>query len=380
MTPTIIVLIALAVIFIVVSCFIGMDDKQGDNFDISDIPEDKKQKIDSMVNDYFAKSVGNKGGNLKPLIEKEIVNKIKNNNDKLDKENKKSIDKLNNKLKEIEKKIDDSIKKLDSTGDKKAKELDQRTESKIAEIDEHTAEVIDSVAKSREEIDSTYALILEKEKEIRVSLNLMDEYKKGLEALKNELDKRDALAVSQASKSAEVVEETEEAEVVSEVEKEVLDTTEEEIEEAEEIVEEEIVEEESDEVEVPEEDIEDSEEDVEDSEEEIEDSEEEIEEAEDDEDDGQNRVISISDRISRAAADDSDEDEDEEEKEDVSDVEQTESLDEILAVEGISLEGGNTEENVMGMYHAGFSILEISKLLDIGVGEVKYVIDKHQGE
>ena len=55
MTPTIIVLIALAVIFIVVSCFIGMDDKQGDNFDISDIPEDKKQKIDSMVNDYFAK-------------------------------------------------------------------------------------------------------------------------------------------------------------------------------------------------------------------------------------------------------------------------------------------------------------------------------------
>lgn len=366
MTPTIIVLIALAVIFIVVSCFIGMDDKQGDNFDISDIPEDKKQKIDSMVNDYFAKSVGNKGGNLKPLIEKEIVNKIKNNNDKLDKENKKSIDKLNNKLKEIEKKIDDSIKKLDSTGDKKAKELDQRTESKIAEIDEHTAEVIDSVAKSREEIDSTYALILEKEKEIRVSLNLMDEYKKGLEALKNELDKRDALAVSQASKSAEVVEETEEAEVVSEVEEEVPDTTEEEIEEAEEIVEEEIVEEESDEVEVPEEDIEDSEE--------------EIEEAEDDEDDGQNRVISISDRISKAAADDSDEDEDEEEKEDVSDVEQTESLDEILAVEGISLEGGNTEENVMGMYHAGFSILEISKLLDIGVGEVKYVIDKHQGE
>ena len=70
----------------------------------------------------------------------------------------------------------------------------------------------------------------------------------------------------------------------------------------------------------------------------------------------------------------------EELQEDVSDLEQTESLDEILAVEGISLEGGSTEENVMGMYHAGFSILEISKLLDLGVGEVKYVIDKHQGE
>ena len=70
----------------------------------------------------------------------------------------------------------------------------------------------------------------------------------------------------------------------------------------------------------------------------------------------------------------------EELKEDISDLEQTESLDEILAVEGISLDGGTTEENVMGMYHAGFSILEISKLLDLGVGEVKYVIDKHQGE
>ena len=72
--------------------------------------------------------------------------------------------------------------------------------------------------------------------------------------------------------------------------------------------------------------------------------------------------------------------EEEEQKEDISDLEQTESLDEILAVEGINLEGGDTEENVMDMYHAGFSILEISKLLDLGVGEVKYVIDKHQGE
>jgi DNA-directed RNA polymerase specialized sigma24 family protein len=34
----------------------------------------------------------------------------------------------------------------------------------------------------------------------------------------------------------------------------------------------------------------------------------------------------------------------------------------------------------MGMYKAGFSILEIAKLLGLGVGEVKSVVDKHQGE
>ena len=94
------------------------------------------------------------------------------------------------------------------------------------------------------------------------------------------------------------------------------------------------------------------------------------------------KVISMADRLAGASSvEDEDIDEDsDEEQEDISDLEKTESLDEILAVEGISLEGGNTEENVMGMYHAGFSILEISKLLDLGVGEVKYVIDKHQGE
>ena len=45
-------------------------------------------------------------------------------------------------------------------------------------------------------------------------------------------------------------------------------------------------------------------------------------------------------------SDDEFEDEDEE-REDISDLEKTESLDEILAVEGINLEGGDTEENVM---------------------------------
>ena len=45
MTPTIIVLIALAVIFIVVSCFIGMDDKQGDNFDISDFRRIRNRRL-----------------------------------------------------------------------------------------------------------------------------------------------------------------------------------------------------------------------------------------------------------------------------------------------------------------------------------------------
>ena len=65
MTPTIITLIVLAVVIIVASCFIGMGEtKESENIEIKDIPEDKKQKIDAMVDDYFGKAVGKKSGNL----------------------------------------------------------------------------------------------------------------------------------------------------------------------------------------------------------------------------------------------------------------------------------------------------------------------------
>ena len=57
-----------------------------------------------------------------------------------------------------------------------------------------------------------------------------------------------------------------------------------------------------------------------------------------------------------------------------------ENLDEILDRDGINITDGDTVGNVMEMYHAGFSILEISKVMNLGVSEVKYVIDQHQGE
>ena len=52
----------------------------------------------------------------------------------------------------------------------------------------------------------------------------------------------------------------------------------------------------------------------------------------------------------------------------------------MLAAEGIDLTDGDTVGNIMEMFNAGFSIIEISKVLHLGVGEVKAIIDKQQGE
>ena len=59
---------------------------------------------------------------------------------------------------------------------------------------------------------------------------------------------------------------------------------------------------------------------------------------------------------------------------------ETPDLDDMLSAEGISLTEGDTVGNIMEMFNAGFSIIEISKVLGIGVGEVKAIIDKQQGE
>ena len=56
-----------------------------------------------------------------------------------------------------------------------------------------------------------------------------------------------------------------------------------------------------------------------------------------------------------------------------------ESLDEILAEEGIDISDGDVNGNVIGMYQAGFSIIEISKVMKLGVSDVKYIID-HQSK
>ena len=62
------------------------------------------------------------------------------------------------------------------------------------------------------------------------------------------------------------------------------------------------------------------------------------------------------------------------------DLTEVEDLDEILDKEGIEITDGDTVGNIMEMYNAGFSIIEISKVMNVGVSEVKYVIDSHQGD
>ena len=52
----------------------------------------------------------------------------------------------------------------------------------------------------------------------------------------------------------------------------------------------------------------------------------------------------------------------------------------MLESEGIDLSKGDTVGNIMEMFNAGFSIIEISKVLKISVGEVKKIIDNQQGE
>jgi DNA-directed RNA polymerase specialized sigma24 family protein len=53
------------------------------------------------------------------------------------------------------------------------------------------------------------------------------------------------------------------------------------------------------------------------------------------------------------------------------------NLDQILDREGIDLNAEDPTLNILTMYGAGLSIIEISKVLKMGVGEVKYIIDSN---
>ena len=53
------------------------------------------------------------------------------------------------------------------------------------------------------------------------------------------------------------------------------------------------------------------------------------------------------------------------------------NLDQILDREGIDLTAEDPTVNILTMYGAGLSIIEISKVLKMGVGEVKYIIDSN---
>ena len=74
-------------------------------------------------------------------------------------------------------------------------------------------------------------------------------------------------------------------------------------------------------------------------------------------------------------SDDYDDDLDEFEEDD--DLQAITNLDQILDREGIDLSAEDPTINILTMYGAGLSIIEISKVLKMGVGEVKYIIDSN---
>ena len=83
--------------------------------------------------------------------------------------------------------------------------------------------------------------------------------------------------------------------------------------------------------------------------------------------------------LRRDSAEDEDElDEfDDEFDEDEDDLKTITNLDQILDREGIDLNAEDPTLNILTMYGAGLSIIEISKVLKMGVGEVKYIIDSN---
>ena len=77
-------------------------------------------------------------------------------------------------------------------------------------------------------------------------------------------------------------------------------------------------------------------------------------------------------------SDEFDDDEfDDEFDEDDDDLQSITNLDQILDREGIDLSAEDPTINILTMYGAGLSIIEISKVLKMGVGEVKYIIDSN---
>ncbi len=247
----------------------------------------------------------------------------------------------------LRKLVDDFI---DEYGKIKAKDtseaVDQLVAEKLQEIDEYFKQLNEETGRSKAEVNSIYSMVCDKQKEIKLTLTLVDEYKKRFEVL---AEKMDALEEREAEKEADDSEEDIEQE---KAEENGADKENESDEESETVTEE---------ISEPE-----SEEEPSESEEDISDTEEEPEAGSNDKEESEEEYVT---------ADDEDDDIDYDE-----DYETKETLEEMLREEGIDIEGGSTEENVMGMYQAGFSILEIAKLLGIGVGEVKSIVDKHQGE
>ena len=291
--------------------------------------------------------------------------------------------------------------------DKKLSEIDAHAEAGVKTLKDEANAISAGWDKNRTEVEAVYQKITETEKEVKLQLNLIDEYKKGLEKLKDEADSSVdrlqqvqaagtvAVAAEDAAEAAveetaeETVEEEAEAAVEAVAEETAEAAVEEEVEAADEAADAE--DEEDDE---PEEEEEESEDEEDDEEDESEDEEEEESDDEEDEEEDESGVVlpfvpgnvaesviedATKETLNHETADTEDDldefDEDFDDEED--DLKAITNLDQILDREGIDLNAEDPTLNILTMYGAGLSIIEISKVLKMGVGEVKYIIDSN---
>ena len=353
----------------------------------------------------------------------------------------------------IEVKIADKMNTIDqklAKVDQKLAEIDARSEAGVKAVSNQASAISAGWAQNRQEVQTVFEQIVDKEKEVKLQLGLIDEYKKGLEKLKEEADlsvtrlhelqlvevsgryartdeeseeaaledeaeeseETAAVAADEAVESeeetAEAVdeaEESEEAEAADEAEESEEAETEAEAEEYEESEAEEEAEE-YEEAEAEEEAEEYEEAEAEEETEEYEEAEAEDEEYAEDEDEAEDESSNIvafpqdsgadqkaieeavRDTLVRKARrdrkgqqndsdEDFDEDFDDEFDDDEDDLKAITNLDQILDREGIDLAAEDPTVNILTMYGAGLSIIEISKVLKMGVGEVKYIIDSN---
>ena len=247
---------------------------------------------------------------------------------------------------EIEQKLADKLGAIDqkmAKVDQKLAEIDARSEAGVKAVSNQASAISAGWAQNRQEVQTVYEQIADKEKELKLQLGLIDEYKKGLEKLKEDADLSvnrlqelqqvemagrfvPAAAEAVAEAPAEAVEEVKEAAVrdVKEVEETLQDTTdvaeatvEDVDEETEEAVEEAVEATEEAAAEAAGE----VEEAAEDTEEEIEDAEEAVEEAAEDAEEMAEASVEEDEEAAEEEedeedSDDSEEDEDEEDAED----------------------------------------------------------------
>ena len=327
----------------------------------------------------------------------------------------------------IEVKIADKMNTIDqklAKVDQKLAEIDARSEAGVKAVSNQASAISAGWAQNRQEVQTVFEQIVDKEKEVKIQLGLIDEYKKGLEKLKEEADLsvtrlHELQLVEVSGRYARTDEESEEAALEDEAEEseetaavaadeavESEEETAEAVDEAEESEEAEAADEaeesEEAETEAEAEEYEESEAEEEAEEYEEAEAEEETEEYEEAEDESSNIVAfpqdsgadqkaieeAVRDTLVRKARrdrkgqqndsdEDFDEDFDDEFDDDEDDLKAITNLDQILDREGIDLAAEDPTVNILTMYGAGLSIIEISKVLKMGVGEVKYIIDSN---